>query len=109
MFILSPDRELFQMPEEAWGAQDSLLTHTDAEVLGKPMAHLSKVMNDNHCNLDSSSRGYQCQSIEFNKYFITACLLLDRFLIACSGVSIISENCVFYKGHYGRLELFLRR
>jgi len=31
------------MPEEAWGAQDSLLTHTDAEVLGKPMAHLSKM------------------------------------------------------------------
>ena len=50
VFILSPDRELFQMPEEAWGAQDSLLTHTDAEVLGKPMAHLSKVMIDNHCN-----------------------------------------------------------
>ena len=85
------------MPEEAWGAQDSLLTHTDAEVLGKPMAHLSKVMNDNHCNLDSSSRGYQCQSIEFNKYFITACLLLDRFLITCSGVSIISENWVIIK------------
>ena len=34
--------KLFQMSE---GAQESLLTHhTDAEVLGKPMAHLSKVM-----------------------------------------------------------------
>ena len=25
------------------GAQESLLAHTDAEVLGSPMAHLSKV------------------------------------------------------------------
>ena len=42
VFILSPYWELFQMSE---GAQESLLTHhTDAEVLGKPMAHLSKVM-----------------------------------------------------------------
>ena len=33
------------MSEEAWGAQESLLSQTDADVLGKPLAHLSKVIN----------------------------------------------------------------
>jgi len=31
------------MSEEAWGAQESLLSQTDADVLGKPLAHLSKM------------------------------------------------------------------
>ena len=37
------------MSEEAWGAQESLLSQTDADVLGKPLAQLSKVIMSGFC------------------------------------------------------------